>query len=81
MGLLSAAELSALISGTGTGALKLADFVDQIELSNGDGRGSQPVQLLFELLLEWDEPMRALFFKFVTGAERLPIGGLAAVRR
>jgi hypothetical protein len=77
--LLSAEELCAVISGTGTGGIEMADLLENIELSNGYAPGSPSVQLLFELLLGWDEQMRALFFKFVTGSERLPIGGLAAL--
>jgi E3 ubiquitin-protein ligase TRIP12 len=77
--LLSAEELCAVVSGTGTGGIEMADLIESIELSNGYAPGSPPVQLLFELLLGWDEQMRALFFKFVTGSERLPIGGLAAL--
>jgi hypothetical protein len=77
--LLTAEELCSIISGTGAADLTMEDLVDNIQLSNGYAPSSGPVQMLFQLLLSWEEPMRALFFKFVTGSERLPIGGLAAL--
>ena len=33
--------------------------------------------MLFDTLLEFNEIERSLFFKFVTGSPRLPIGGLS----
>jgi E3 ubiquitin-protein ligase TRIP12 len=67
-----------MISGDDT-EVSLDDLRENVELSNGYVLGSPHVQMLFEIILEMSSEKRALFFKFVTGSDRLPIGGLSGL--
>ena len=50
-----------------------------ITFEHGYTSSSPQKQMLLETLLEFTQEERRLFFKFVTGCELLPIGGLPAV--
>jgi E3 ubiquitin-protein ligase TRIP12 len=78
--LVSAQEMSVMISGTDGAELTMQELVENVDVSNGYAAASPQVQMLFELLLEMAPADRALFFKFVTGADRLPVGGLQSLR-
>jgi E3 ubiquitin-protein ligase TRIP12 len=79
-GLLSAAELSALISGIDGSDLTLAELVQHVEVSHGYSDGCPQIKMLFDILMEMQARDRALFFKFVTGSDRLPIGGIGSLK-
>ena len=75
--LLSAQEFVALISGDECSKVTLEDLFRHVELSNGYTQDSPQIHMLFEFLVQMDVKQRQLFFKFVTGSERLPVGGLS----
>jgi E3 ubiquitin-protein ligase TRIP12 len=76
--LMSARELCLTISGDDTN-VTLEDLQENVELSNGFVLGSPQVRMFFEIILEMSPSHRSLFFKFVTGSDRLPIGGLGGL--
>jgi E3 ubiquitin-protein ligase TRIP12 len=78
--LVSAQEMSVMISGTDGADLTMLELIENIDVSNGYVAASPQIRMLFELLLEMAPADRALFFKFVTGADRLPVGGLQSLR-
>jgi E3 ubiquitin-protein ligase TRIP12 len=75
--ILSAEEARHLVCGDDTADLTMAELLQSIEPSNGYTLKSAHILMLIEVILEMGPRHRALFFKFVTGAERLPIGGIA----
>jgi E3 ubiquitin-protein ligase TRIP12 len=78
--LLSAEELSALISGIDGSDLTLEELVEHVEVSHGYSDGCPQIRMLFDILMEMEASNRALFFKFVTGSDRLPIGGIGSLK-
>jgi E3 ubiquitin-protein ligase TRIP12 len=76
--LVSAQELCTLISGDDTD-VTMEDLTENVVASNGYADGSPHIRMLFEIILEMSPAQRALFFKFVTGSDRLPIGGLSGL--
>jgi E3 ubiquitin-protein ligase TRIP12 len=78
--LVSAPEMSVMISGTDGADLTMQELVENVDMSNGYVAASPQIHMFFELLLEMAPADRALFFKFVTGADRLPVGGLQSLR-
>jgi hypothetical protein len=74
----SASELAIMISGSDSD-VTLEDLETNIDFSNGYILASPQMKMLFEIILEMSSSQRALFFKFVTGCDRLPIGGLSGL--
>lgn len=74
---MSADELISLISGDECENVTLQDLQENVELSNGYTIDSPQIQMLFEVIVEMPVKQRQLFFKFITGSERLPLGGLS----
>lgn len=74
--ILTAEEMNYLISGDKI-QLSMEELMDNIVLEHGYNSASPEIKMLFEAILEMDDQDRAMFFKFVTGTDRLPIGGLS----
>ncbi|XP_010543365.1 PREDICTED: E3 ubiquitin-protein ligase UPL4 [Tarenaya hassleriana] len=55
------------------------EVLDHIKFDHGYTASSPPVQHLLEILQEFDKDQRRAFLQFVTGAPRLPPGGLASL--
>eukprot|EP01083_Nonionella_stella_P033059 90505_1 len=80
----SSAELMAMVCGTDSSAAKW-DFsmvtLQEVTLcEQGYTHMSCAVQLLFEILEQFDAHYQRLFVRFVTGCPRLPVQGLRALR-
>lgn len=73
-------EFKRLISGDDTNAsansLTKSDFRDNVIISHGYTKNSPQIEQLFEILESFSRDQKALFIRFVTGCERLPVGGL-----
>ncbi|KAK8885113.1 hypothetical protein M9Y10_044242 [Tritrichomonas musculus] len=74
--LLSAEEMNYLISGDKI-SVSMEDLMENIILEHGYDSNSPEIKMLFEAILEMNDEDRAMFFKFITGTDRLPIGGLS----
>ncbi|KAM7468155.1 hypothetical protein LguiB_015717 [Lonicera macranthoides] len=55
------------------------DLLDHIKLDHGYTASSPPVVNLLEIIQEFDREQQKAFLRFVTGAPRLPPGGLASL--
>lgn len=55
------------------------DLLDHIKFDHGYTASSTPIINLLDVLSEFDHEQRRAFLQFVTGAPRLPPGGLAAL--
>ncbi|KAF9596080.1 hypothetical protein IFM89_007133 [Coptis chinensis] len=55
------------------------NFVDNIKFNHGYTESSPPIINLLEIIQEFDCKQQRAFLQFVTGAPRLPPGGLAAL--
>ncbi|XP_031397200.1 E3 ubiquitin-protein ligase UPL4 [Punica granatum] len=58
----------------------LNDLLDNIKFDHGYTASSPPVLNLLEIVQEFDQEQRRAFLQFVTGAPRLPPGGLASLK-
>ncbi|KAH0793998.1 ubiquitin-protein ligase E3 [Histomonas meleagridis] len=74
--ILTADELCSMIAGDDT-KITMKDLMENVEVSHGYIQNSPQIKMLFEIIVEMEKEERAAFVKFVTGCERLPIGGLA----
>lgn len=74
--LLSTEEMNSLISGDKI-SLSMEELKENIILEHGYTSSSPEIKMLFEAILEMNDDDRAMFFKFITGTDRLPIGGLS----
>ncbi|OHT05278.1 hypothetical protein TRFO_27040 [Tritrichomonas foetus] len=77
--LLDAREWRRLIAGEDV-SITMKDLKDYVEISHGYHKDSPQISMLFEVLTEFDNSQKSLFVKFITGSERLPIGGLASLQ-
>lgn len=77
--LFEAREWRRLVSGEDV-QLTLKDLNKYVEISHGYEKDSPQISMLFEVLTEFDNDQKSLFVKFITGSERLPIGGLASLQ-
>ncbi|KAH0790386.1 E3 ubiquitin-protein ligase UPL4-like isoform X2 [Histomonas meleagridis] len=50
--------------------------LENVEVSYGYTKDSKQVKMLFDIILEMSNEEQELFIKFVTGSNRLPVGGL-----
>lgn len=71
-------ELERLLCGERDSWL-LGDLFDHIKFDHGYTAGSPPIINLLEVISEFTYEQRRAFLQFVTGAPRLPPGGLAAL--
>ncbi|KAK1562419.1 hypothetical protein Q3G72_011634 [Acer saccharum] len=55
------------------------DLLDHIKFDHGYTASSPPIVSLLEIIQEFDNEQRRAFLQFVTGAPRLPPGGLASL--
>lgn len=74
-----AREWRKLIAGEDV-SLTMKDLTKYVEISHGYHKDSPQISMLFEVLTEFDNDQKSLFVKFITGSERLPIGGLASLQ-
>lgn len=71
----SSAEIACIISGDD--ALITADDLNNyLEISHGYTRESPEIQMLIEVILEMTPAEQRDFIRFVTGSQRLPVGGM-----
>lgn len=77
--LLEARELRTLIAGEEVN-ITMKDLTNFVEISHGYESNSPQIKMLFDILIEFDNHEKSLFVKFITGSERLPIGGLASLQ-
>ena len=77
--MLEAVELRTLIAGENV-KITMKDLIDNIEISHGYEKDSPQIKMLFEIVTEFNDKEKSLFVKFITGSERLPIGGLASLQ-
>jgi E3 ubiquitin-protein ligase TRIP12 len=56
------------------------DLMNNTDFAHGYTENSQEIKFLFDVLTGFSDYERGLFVKFITGCERLPIGGLSALR-
>jgi hypothetical protein len=75
---LSPADMKALIMGE-EAVLTVEELDKCVKFQHGYGPNSPQKAMLFETILGLDDDDRMKFFQFVTGCERLPIGGLSAL--
>jgi E3 ubiquitin-protein ligase TRIP12 len=76
---LNANEFRRMITGEDI-ELTMSDLVNYVEISHGYSEKSKQIQMLFELIVELTNDEKRMFLKFITGSERLPIGGLSALQ-
>ncbi|KAK8894789.1 hypothetical protein M9Y10_023227 [Tritrichomonas musculus] len=77
--LFEARELRTLIAGEEVN-ITMKDLTNYVEISHGYESNSPQIKMLFDILVEFDNHEKSLFVKFITGSERLPIGGLASLQ-
>lgn len=56
------------------------DLKNYVNLEHGYDSNSKEIQDLFSIILEMTSDEKSLFVRFVTGCNKLPIGGLAALQ-
>jgi E3 ubiquitin-protein ligase TRIP12 len=78
--LLTASELSTMVSGIDGSDISMTELVESVEVSHGYSTTAPQIKTLFEILLEMNPRDRALFFRFVTRADRLPVGGIRSLK-
>ncbi|KAL3536312.1 hypothetical protein ACH5RR_004773 [Cinchona calisaya] len=71
-------ELERLLCGE-RGLWDLNELVDHIKFDHGYTASSPPILNLLQIIQEFDHEQQRSFLKFVTGAPRLPSGGLASL--
>lgn len=71
-------ELELLISGLQT--IDVDDLKENTVYTNGYNARSRPVLLLWEVLAELENNVRAEFIQFVTGSSKVPIEGFKGLR-
>jgi hypothetical protein len=76
---LSADERRALVTGEGA-EVTMADLERNIVFAHGYGEKAPQRKMLLEVIFEMEPDVQAKFFRFITGCERLPVGGLAALQ-
>lgn len=59
--------------------LSLDILKKHIKIGSGFSPQSEQIRFLFEIILEMEYDKQLLFFQFITGNSRLPVGGLAAI--
>jgi E3 ubiquitin-protein ligase TRIP12 len=69
-----------MISGSDSD-VTLEDLQANIDLSNGYILASPDVKMLFEIILDMTSAKGSLVLEFMTGWDRLPIGGLSGLHR
>lgn len=77
--LLNSHELLHLLTGSEV-SLSFDDLVDSIDVEHGFTKNSPQISMLFKLIVKMPSNEQSLFVKFVTGSERLPIGGLGSLQ-
>ena len=75
--LLTAEEFVRLICGDDICDISIEELISNVDVGNGYKKDDPIIINLFEIICEMDLHEKALFLKFVTGSERLPIGGIS----
>lgn len=71
---LTPSEMCTLIVGEGT-IITMDDLIENVEEYDYE-KDSPQIKMLFEIIVEMSNSERSNLIKFITGCERLPIGGL-----
>jgi E3 ubiquitin-protein ligase TRIP12 len=79
LSLFDAKEIAILFTGEPV-MIKEEDLRKYVRVSHGYNPGCVEVERLFEVILEMTPKEQGLLVKFITGADRLPAGGLKALR-
>jgi E3 ubiquitin-protein ligase TRIP12 len=77
-GIFTPAEMARIISGVAV-AWTRAELEAHVKFEHGYDQQSPERQMLFDTLMGFEDRDKARFLKFLTGCERLPTGGLAAL--
>ncbi|KAJ0088161.1 hypothetical protein Patl1_32033 [Pistacia atlantica] len=72
-------ELERLLCGERDFLAQFNELLDHIKFDHGYTASSPPIVNLLEIIKEFDYEQRRAFLQFVTGAPRLPPGGLASL--
>ncbi|KAJ0028429.1 hypothetical protein Pint_35570 [Pistacia integerrima] len=72
-------ELERLLCGERDFLAQFNELLDHIKFDHGYTASSPPIINLLEIIKEFDYEQRRAFLQFVTGAPRLPPGGLASL--
>lgn len=71
-------EISRLIAGEEASVTR-EELESCVEVSHGYDRDSPQIGMLFDIIVEMTSEERGALFKFITGSNRLPVGGLKAL--
>ncbi|OHT11784.1 hypothetical protein TRFO_18679 [Tritrichomonas foetus] len=71
-------EITKMVSGEDV-KITMQDLRDSVKLEHGYSNGSPEIEMLFNIILEMSDKEKKLLTKFITGCERLPVGGLASL--
>jgi hypothetical protein len=74
----SPSEIVELLCGEAV-LLTREDLVRYVEISHGYTAQSPQIAYFYDVIVELPAPEQALFIKFVTGSDKLPIGGLKSL--
>jgi hypothetical protein len=72
-------QIGWLIEGEGI-SISQSDLSEHVEVSHGYTEESPQVKMLFETILEMSQQQLQLLIKFITGCDKLPVGGLKSLR-
>lgn len=77
LNMFSSSEILRIVCGEGFN-LTREILQKHVKIGSGFSQNSDQIRFLFDIILEMDYNQKILFFQFITGSSRLPIGGLAA---
>ncbi|KAH0790487.1 E3 ubiquitin-protein ligase UPL4-like isoform X5 [Histomonas meleagridis] len=55
------------------------ELIENVEISHGYSQNSPQIKMLFDTIAEMNNDQQSMLIKFITGCNRLPIGGLKAL--
>lgn len=76
---LTAHELLHLLTGKEVN-ITIDDLIESVEVEHGFTKTSPQISMLFEIVSQMTTKEQSLFVKFITGSERLPIGGIGSLQ-
>lgn len=74
----NSSEITRIIGGEGFN-LSIEDLKKYVQIGSGFNSNSEQIKHLFEIIVEMEYREKILFFQFITGSSRLPIGGISAI--
>ena len=80
LNLFTAQEVCSLIEGQEPIPLTEEMLRENIIVSHGYTNNSPQIKYLIDILTEFNQQERGIFFKFITGCDKLPVGGITALK-